>query len=52
MDGKFVSYENAVFILYRASLNGEITEEEFLKFKNILKRCVVYKVDIENLKEE
>lgn len=52
MEGKFVSYENAVFVFYMASLNGEITKEEFFKVKEILKRCKVYGVDSENLKEE
>lgn len=52
MEIKVIAYSNAVWVLYRAVLNGEITQEEFFKIKNILKRCKVYGVDIDSLKEE
>lgn len=52
MDAKVIAYSNAVFVMYRAALNGEITQEDFFNVKEILKRCKVYGVDSENLKEE
>lgn len=52
MESKVIAYSNAVLVLYRAVLNGEVTQEEFFKIKSILKRCKIYCVDIDSLKEE
>lgn len=39
---KFISVDNAIFVLYSACLNGEIPLQDFLRSKEIIKRAKQY----------
>lgn len=35
----FYNADNVVFVLYRAALNGTISEDQFIILKNIIRHC-------------
>ena len=39
MESELVILSNVIFELYKAALNGEITQDEFVKVKRIVKRA-------------
>ena len=39
---KFISVDNAIFVLYSACINGELPLQEFLRSKEIIKRAKQY----------
>ena len=39
MEIKLVVLSNIIFELYKATLNGELTQDEFVKVKRIVKRA-------------
>ena len=45
MENELVSLSNIIFELYKAALNGEITQDEFVKVKRIVKRARVIEDD-------
>lgn len=38
----FASIDNVIFVFYQAALSGEISKDEFLKAKEIIKRTTLY----------